>query len=126
MKRIIIAVAVIIIAFSIAFTGYFLVDKKCKELELNLAKICNISQQNNVKKAIDLSDETVELWEDIHDIIESFIRHEETDKLEETIKSLPVYARQGNLERLEQQADLAIDELHHLIRSEKPLLSNIF
>ena len=126
MKRIIIAVAVIIIAFSIAFTGYFLVDKKCKELELNLAKICNISQQNNVKKAIYLSDETVELWEDIHDIIESFIRHEETDKLEETIKSLPVYARQGNLERLEQQADLAIDELHHLIRSEKPLLSNIF
>ena len=126
MKRIIIAVAVIIIAFSIAFTGYFLVDKKCKDLELNLAKICNISQQTNVKKAIDLSDETVELWEDIHDIIESFIRHEETDKLEETIKSLPVYARQGNLERLEQQADLAIDELHHLIRSEKPLLSNIF
>ena len=126
MKRIIIAVVVIVVAFSIVFTGYFLVVKKCKELELNLAKICNISQQNNVEKAIDLSDETVELWEDIHDTIESFIRHEETDKLEETIKSLPVYARQGNMERLEQQADLAIDELHHLIRSEKPLLSNIF
>mgnify|MGYP006332513001 FL=1 len=62
----------------------------------------------------------------LSDTIESFIRHEETDKLEETIKSLPVYARQGNMERLEQQADLAIDELHHLIRSEKPLLSNIF
>ena len=56
MKRIIIAVVVIVVAFSIAFTGYFLVDKKCKELELNLAKICNISQQNNVEKAIDLSD----------------------------------------------------------------------
>ena len=126
MKRIIIAVVVIVVAFSIAFTGYFLVDKKCKELELNLARICNISQQNNVEKAIDLSDETVELWEDIHDTIESFIRHEETDKLEETIKSLPVYARQGNMERLEQQADLAIDEIHHLIRGEKPLLSNIF
>ena len=126
MKRIIISICVIIAAFSIAFTGFFLVDKKCNELELNLAEICNISQQNNTEKAIALSDETVELWEDVHDTIESFIRHEETDKLEETIKSLPVYARQGNLERLEQQADLAIDELHHLIRSEKPLLSNIF
>lgn len=126
MKRIIISIGAIIAAFSIAFTGFFLVDKKCKELELNLAKICNISQQNNTEKAIALSDETVELWEDVHDTIESFIRHEETDKLEETIKSLPVYARQGNMERLEQQADLAIDELHHLIRSEKPLLSNIF
>ena len=62
----------------------------------------------------------------MHGLIESFIRHEETDKLEETIKSLSLYAKQGNLERLEQQADLAIDELSHLIRSEKPLLSNIF
>ena len=74
MKRIIISIGVIIAAFSIAFTGFFLVDKKCKELELNLAEICNISQQNNTEKAIALSDETVELWEDVHDTIESFIR----------------------------------------------------
>jgi len=66
------------------------------------------------------------MWEDAHDLIESFIRHEETDKLEELIKSLPVYAQQDNMERLEQQADLAIDEIHHLIRSEKPIVSNIF
>lgn len=126
MKRIIIAISVIVFAFAISFTGYFLVDKACKELENHLSDICNVAQEKNTEKAIRMSEDAVIMWEDVHDTIESFIRHEETDKLEELIKSLPVYARQGNMERLEQQADLAIDELHHLIRNEKPLISNIF
>ncbi len=126
MKRIIIAVSVIIIAFAISLTGYYLVDKSCKKLENHLTDICNVAQNDNVEKSILMSEDAVKMWEDVHDTIESFIRHEETDKLEELIKSLPVYAQQGNMERLEQQADLAIDELHHLIRNEKPLISNIF
>ena len=126
MKRIIISVGAIIMAFVIAFTGYFLVNRASDQLEKHLFEICNIAQQNNVEQAIKMSDDAIVLWEDVHDTIESFIRHEETDKLEETIKSLPVYAPQGNMERLEQQADLAIDELNHLIRNEKPLISNIF
>ncbi len=126
MKRIILATSAVVIAFAISFTGYFLVDKSCKKLESRLADICNIAQEKEVEMAINTSNDAVKLWEDVHDLIESFIRHEETDKLEELIKSLPVYAKQGNMERLEQQADLAIDELHHLIRNEKPLISNIF
>lgn len=126
MKRVIIAVGAIIIVFAISFTGYFLVDKCCKELEKELFDICDVAQNEDVEKAVRKSEMLIKKWEDVHGTIESFIRHEETDKLEELIKSLPVYARQGNLERLEQQADLAIDELHHLIRNERPLISNIF
>lgn len=126
MKRVIIAVSAILGAFVISFSGYFLVDNACEKLENHLWDICDVSQKQETEKAVKMSDDAVALWEDVHGLVESFIRHEETDKLEELIKSLPVYAQQGNLERLEQQADLAIDELHHLIRSEKPLLSNIF
>lgn len=126
MKRIIIAVCAIATAFAISFIGYFSVDKACKKLETHLENICKIAQNNDVTSAVKKSDDAIILWEDVHGLIESFIRHEETDKLEETIKSLPVYANQGNMERLEQQADLAIDELHHLIRNEKPMISNIF
>lgn len=126
MKRIIIAVGAITLAFVISFTGYFLVDNSCKKLENRLSEICNTAQKNDEKGSIEKSESIVKTWEKVHGTIESFIRHEETDKLEELIKSLPVYAHQGNMERLEQQADLAIDELHHLIRNEKPLFSNIF
>jgi thioredoxin-like negative regulator of GroEL len=126
MKRIVIAISAIFGAFIISFTGYFLVDKTCERLENHLWEICAVSQKQEIEKAVKMSDDAVSLWEEAHGLVESFIRHEETDKLEELIKSLPVYAQQGNMERLEQQADLAIDEIHHLIRSEKPLISNIF
>ncbi len=126
MKRIVTAITVIVLAFVISFVGYFWVDISCKKLESHLWDICSTAQEKDVQRAIAMSDNAVTLWEDVHDVIESFIRHEETDKLEELIKSLPVYANQGNMERLEQQADLAIDELHHLIRNERPIISNIF
>lgn len=126
MSRIIVAISALVIAFAIAFSGYFLVDNACNRLENQLLYICEIAQENNIETAIVQSEETVALWEDVHDLIESFIRHEETDKLEELIKSLSVYAQQGDMKRLEQQADLAIDEISHLIRNEKPLISNIF
>ena len=126
MKRIVVAISAILGAFIISFTGYFLVDNACNQLENHLWDICTVAQKGGTVNAVKMADDAVELWEEVHGLVESFIRHEETDKLEELIKSLPVYAQQGNMERLEQQADLAIDELHHLIRSEKPLLSNIF
>lgn len=126
MKRIIIAVGALVAAFAISFIGYFSVDRACKKLEEHLWDICEVAKAEDTETAIKKSDDAVVMWEDVHGLIESFIRHEETDKLEELIKSLPVYARQDNMERLEQQADLAIDELHHLIRNEKPLISNIF
>ena len=126
MKRIITAISAILGAFIISFSGCFLVDNACKKLENQLWDICAVSQRKETEKAVKMSDDIVSLWEDVHGTVESFVRHEETDKLEELIKSLPVYAQQGNLERLEQQADSAIDEIHHLIRSEKPLISNIF
>lgn len=126
MKRIIIAVGAIAAAFAISFIGYFSVDRACKKLEEHLEDICEVAKAEDTENAKKKSDDAVVMWEEAHDLIESFIRHEETDKLEELIKSLPVYAQQDNMERLEQQADLAIDEIHHLIRNEKPLISNIF
>ena len=126
MKRIIIAISMIIFAFAISFTGCFLVDNACNKLQNHLQEICITAREKDVEKSIELSENIIILWEDVHGTIESFIRHEETDTLEELIKSLTVYAQQGNLDRLEQQSDLAIDELSHLIRNEKPLISNIF
>ncbi len=126
MKRIIIAVTAIAAALAISFIGYFSVDRACKRLEEHLWDICEVAKAKEIDAAIEKSDDAVVMWEDVHGLIESFIRHEETDKLEELIKSLSIYAQQSNMERLEQQADLAIDELHHLIRSEKPIISNIF
>lgn len=125
MKRIIIAIVAVALAVSIAFVGFFIVKYNCEKLTDKLEVVCKTARDDDDKAAVKESEKAVKLWESVHDLIESFIRHEETDKLEEIVKSLPVYARQGNMERLEQQANLAIDEIEHLLRNEKPLISNI-
>lgn len=126
MKRIIAAVIAIVSAISISFVGFFAVNNSCKKLTTHLERLCETTQKEDVSAAVNMSDEAVALWEGVHDLIESFIRHEETDKLEEIIKSLPTFARQGEMERLEQQTELALEEIEHLLRNEKPLISNIF
>lgn len=126
MKRIIIAIISIVTAITISTVGFLCVKKTCNQLEDSLVKLSEYANENQTEKAIQESEELIALWEQIHGRIESFIDHDETDKLEEIIRNLPIYARQGNMERLEQQIDLAIDELGQIIRSEKPIISNIF
>lgn len=126
MKRIIIALIAIGSAFIISFVGFFLVQKTCNKLEVQLVEICEAAQKQDEDEALKKSEELVALWDKIHGVIESFVDHDETDKLEETIRNLPTFAHEGNMERLYQQADLAIDELGQIVRGEKPIISNIF
>lgn len=126
MKRLIMAVIAIASAITISFVGFFCVNNTCNRLEDELVKLSDYANENQTDKAIQKSEELIVLWDEIHGRIESFIDHDETDKLEEIIRNLPIYARQGNMKRLEQQIDLAIDEIGQIIRSEKPIMSNIF
>lgn len=126
MKRIIIALIAIGSAFAISFVGFFMVQKTCDRLEAELVEICETAQKQDEDEALKKSEELVALWDKIHGVIESFVDHDETDKLEETIRNLPTFAHEGNMERLYQQADLAIDELGQIVRGEKPIISNIF
>lgn len=126
MSRIIIALVAIMSAVAISFAGFFAVKSTCDKLETELYEICETAKNNEKDAAVKKTDQLILHWEESHGTIEAFVNHSETDKLEETIKNLPIYAQQGNMERLEQQADLAIDELRQIIRSEKPLISNIF
>lgn len=126
MKRLIIAIISIGSAVLISFIGFFLVQKTCDRLETVLIEICETAQEQDTDKALKKTEELIILWDDIHGVIESFVDHDETDKLEETIRNLPTFAHEGNMERLYQQADLAIDELGQIVRGEKPIISNIF
>lgn len=126
MKRLIIALASIGSAILISFLGFFSVQKTCDKLEAQLIEICETAQKQDTDEALKKSEELIFLWDEIHGVIESFVDHDETDKLEETIRNLPTFAHEGNMERLYQQADLAIDELGQIVRGEKPIISNIF
>ncbi len=125
MKRIFFAAGSLIIAFAICFAGYFILTDTCEKLEASLDEIVFYSENGNAEKSLEKANEIVEQWEDIHGRIEAFVNHSETDELEELIKSLPVYARLGNTERLCEKSEIAINRLQHLVKNEKVMLSNI-
>lgn len=125
MKRIFFAIGALLSAILICTAGYLILVDTCNKLESTLNEIVFFAENGDIENSLKKSEEVVEQWEKIHGRIESVVNHAETDELEELIKSLPVYARLGNTERLCEKSEIAINRLHHVVKNEKVLISNI-
>lgn len=125
MKRIFFAIGALLSAILICTAGYLILIDTCDKLESTLNEVVFFAETNDTENALKKAQEASNQWEDIHGRIEAVVNHAETDELEELIKSLPVYARLGNTERLCEKSEIAINRLHHVIKNEKVLISNI-
>ena len=125
MKRIFFAIGALISAILICTIGNLVLIDTCNKLESTLDEVVYFAENGDEKNALKKAEEATKQWEDIHGRIESLVNHAETDELEELIKSLPVYARLGNTERLCEKSEIAINRLHHVVKNEKVLISNI-
>ncbi len=126
MKRTVFAVIALLMSCFICVFGLSVLVTTCDEMTEQLSRLSAAAKNNQTEEVVAMSEEIIDLWENAHERIEIFIPHEETEELEEIINSLPIYAKQGNMERLEERTEMAIIRLNHLIESEKPSLSNIF
>ena len=68
----------------------------------------------------------LEIWENEEKKISLLVNHSEIDEIEKTVKSLPVLARQDNMERLEEQSSVAAERVRHIREKEKISAKNIF
>ena len=125
MKRIFFAIGALISAILICTAGNLILVDTCDKLENTLDEVVFFAEKGDTENALKKAQEAAKQWEDIHGKIEALVNHAETDELEELIKSLPVYARLGNTERLCEKSEIAINRLHHVIKNEKVLISNI-
>ena len=125
MKRIFFAIGALLSALLICTAGYLFLVDTCDKLETTLNQVVFYAEKDDTENALKKAQEVAKQWEDIHGRIEAVVNHAETDELEELIKSLPVYARLGNTERLCEKSEIAINRLHHVIKNEKVLISNI-
>ncbi len=125
MKRIFFAIGALLSAILICTAGYLILVDTCDKLETTLNEVVLYAEKDDTENALKKAQEVAKQWEDIHGRIEAVVNHAETDELEELIKSLPVYARLGNTERLCEKSEIAINRLHHVIKNEKVLISNI-
>lgn len=126
MKRTVLAIGALLLSVIICFAGFMILKSTCNKVTDALDKVSQSAAEENLEEAKKRTQEAVQLWENIHGRIEALTKHAETDELEETIKSLTVYAEQGNMERLYEKSEIAKNRLEHIIKNELPSFSNIF
>lgn len=126
MKRTVFAITAILSSVLICIFGFIVLKKSCETLISPLKEIAEYARNDDIETAKKKTDEMILIWEETHGKIEALTHHSETDELEEIVKSLPVYASQSDMERLEEKSEIAINRLEHIRENELPKLSNIF
>lgn len=126
MNRNIISLAALILVFSIALCGITLLDASCKKLSEKLDEIKISAENKDSENAVSLTENVLEIWEKEDKKISLLVDHREIDEIEQTIKSLPVLARQGNMEKLEEKSSIAAERVRHIREKEKISVKNIF
>lgn len=126
MNRIIVSVIALILVIAVASFSVLSLDSSCKNLSENLDEIKSAAEFKDNEKAIELTEKALELWDEEERKISLLVDHSEIDEIEKTLKSLPVLARQGNMERLEEQSSIAAERVRHIREKEKISVKNIF
>lgn len=126
MNRIVVAAASLILVIVIASLSIRSLDSSCEKLSEKLDEIQSTAESGDAEKAIELTENMLEMWEKEEKKISLLVNHSEIDEIEKTVKSLPVLARQGNTERLEEQSSVAAERVRHIREKEKISAKNIF
>lgn len=126
MNRIVISVAALILAIIISTIGVLSLNNSCKNLAENLDEVKQAAIDRDREKSVELTQKVTEIWEKEEKKVSLLVDHREIDEIEQTIKSLSVYARQDNMEKLEEKSSIAAERVRHIRDKEKLSPENIF
>ena len=126
MNRIIVSVIALILVIAVASFSVLSLDSSCRNLSENLDEIKSAAEFKDAEKTIELTEKALELWDEEEGKISLLVNHSEIDEIEKTLKSLPVLARQGSMEGLEEQSSIAAERVRHIREKEKISVKNIF
>ena len=126
MNRIIVSVIALILVIAVASFSVLSLDSSCRNLSENLDEIKSAAEFKDAEKTIELTEKALELWDEEEGKISLLVNHSEIDEIEKTLKSLPILARQGSMERLEEQSSIAAERVRHIREKEKISVKNIF
>lgn len=125
MKRIIAAVAILLIAVGSSAGIYFKIIKKVDELTLTASEIREGVCQSG-KTNYDDTKRLSESWDKAERFMVSFLPHSELDDIEIGIRNIENYHEQGLTDEYLEEINSVINRLEHIKESEKPTIKNIF
>lgn len=126
MNRMVISVIALVLVVIAATAGLISLNHSCNRLANTLDEIKETAIEKDQDKSIELTKKAVKIWSKEEKIISLLVDHREIDEVEETIKSLPVFARQDDMEKLEEKSSVAAERIRHIKDKEKISAENIF
>lgn len=126
MSRMIISGVALLLVIALATVGVISLNKSCEELATMLDEIQQTAINKDQEKAIELTNKAIKLWSKEEKVISLLVDHREIDEIEQTIKSLSVFARQDDMEKLEEKSSVAAERVRHIRDKEKVSPESVF
>ncbi len=125
MKRIWVALVLLIICSTFAFAEFIIVHSKSSELYDSVVNAETHFLNKEYKTSFDILNDAVEKWENSEKILNVFLSHEKVDEIEERLCELSKYAENKDKALFYATLEKTKRQLLCLKQSELPSLKNI-
>lgn len=126
MKRVYIAAVLLLLCFGMCIFFNISVDKKCKTLSSLITSALTSADSGDMALAAHKAESAEKLWEKYHSSFSMLITHSHFDELDEYIKMMKYYGDKNKKAEFSENCSMAVYELSHLRRTQKPDAENIF
>lgn len=126
MKRVIIASFLITACLFICIYFGFSLNSKYDTLSEELNTALKFSEELNYGQMKTQAKKIESIWDKYHAPFSMLITHSHFDELDQYINQLPVNAEERSIADYNENCQLAIYELNHLKKSQRPDVENIF
>ncbi|MBR3818329.1 MAG: DUF4363 family protein [Clostridia bacterium] len=125
MKRVIIAVVLLLSAVSVSVWSNITFEKNMKEFSSMLENLIVHSEKTDGEILKTETEKVVDAWYASSAFLHSLVAHEGMDELEKIITSLPLIIEHSDREEFRNECIKAVNQIDNLIDSEKLNIGNV-
>ncbi len=125
MKRIIIALILLLSAISVSVWSNITFEKNMEEFSYALRSLISYSEKSDNEKLKEETLKVVNAWYDSSAFLHSLVAHEGMDELEKSITSLPLLLEHSDREEFRNECINAVNQINNLVDSERLSIGNI-
>lgn len=125
MKRVIAALALLLIAGAVVFVCDYIFEKEITALENELNVLIDISDSATEKELLGRAEEIADNWEKSSGMLRSIVLHDGVDELGRSISSLPQMIEHSGKDEMKKMCIEAINMIKNLRECEEIRIENI-
>ena len=126
MKRVYIALGILLTCFTLSLFSYFSIVKECKTLITKSEIIIECVNDGEFEKAKEISNDIEALWKKYTFSFSLLTTHYHYDSIEESVDTLNREVKARNREKISESASQLIFNAKHIITTIEPKGENVF